>query len=361
MNPLWRRIFFRTNPVDAMINDTALNWISRREAGVTPATEAEFQSWLAADAQHRAAIAALQPTWTTINRPRHMGHGSELRRQVQARVSRRRRRRLKAGLASAVAATVVLFAIVQFRPGAGSPGQLTATVAMRPDCQMLADGSRVHLNANASVVVDYTATERRVRLVNGEALFEVAKDSARPFIVSAGHVEVRAVGTAFAVRLDSTEIDVLVTHGEVAVEPSVEADRASPKRHKSADTTDAPVEPRIASAPMFVSAGRRVVVPLATAALEGLEPRTVSSQEVATALAWQNRRVEFNGTSLADAIELFNRDNPVQLAVDSPGTGAIRITGVFWTNNPEAFSRAVELSLGLTATRVTDKRIELRK
>jgi transmembrane sensor len=79
----------------------------------------------------------------------------------------------------------------------------------------LPDGSRVELKDGSEVVVQYSASERRVKLTGGEAHFTVWKDKTRPFIVNAAGVEVRAVGTAFNVRLEAKSVEVLVTEGRV--------------------------------------------------------------------------------------------------------------------------------------------------
>jgi ferric-dicitrate binding protein FerR (iron transport regulator) len=97
-------------------------------------------------------------------------------------------------------------------PTAGS------TVVRRPDVQKLPDGTRVELNAGTEFVVEFTPGVRAVRLVRGEALFAVPKNPARPFVVGAGAVSVRAVGTAFAVRHGAAVVGVLVTEGRIAVE-----------------------------------------------------------------------------------------------------------------------------------------------
>ncbi len=91
-------------------------------------------------------------------------------------------------------------------------------VRLEPERHVLEDGSVVELNALTKLDVQYTPTERRVRLVRGEAYFIVAKNPQRPFRVSANQVTVQAVGTAFSVGLDPKELSVLVTEGKVRVE-----------------------------------------------------------------------------------------------------------------------------------------------
>src|SRR6185312_8533669 len=90
-------------------------------------------------------------------------------------------------------------------------------VISQPERKTLVDGSVVELRDTAEIAVDYAGPLRRVTLRRGEALFQVAKNPARPFVVKAGGLEVRAVGTAFSVQIDGAAVDVLVTEGRVSV------------------------------------------------------------------------------------------------------------------------------------------------
>ncbi len=339
-----------------MIRDAAILWISRRDAGLTVAEEAEFQAWLAADAQHAAALAALQPAWSTLNQPRYAGRGTELRRRVQAVVARRARRRL-ATAAVPVLALAVGMAFFFTRPAPES-ARRSSTVAVRPDRQVLPDGSAVDLNLGAELAIEFTAQARAVRLVRGEALFHVVRDPSRPFVVSVGGMAVRAVGTAFSVRLDANAVDVLVTEGRVAVEQTPRRPSA-PAANAAGQPTA--VAPSLPSEPVLIDAGHRVVLPVGVITPQPSAPQPVSPAQIAAALAWRQSRVEFDGTPLEEAVGFFNRANSVQLALANSATGRLRITGVFLTTDPEAFSRALEITLGLTVTPTPDGRILLRK
>jgi transmembrane sensor len=364
---------FRDRRSAGAVNEVAVDWISRREAGLSAAEEEDFQSWLSADPRHATEIARLEPTWTLLNEPRRAGCGADLRSQVQ-RVIRRKKRTRHAIQLTSLATAVVVCGFFLFQAGPLS-NRAERTIALRPDRQPLSDGSEIDLNAGAQVEIDFTPDFRRVRLVSGEAMFKVEKDPARPFIVVAGHVAVRAVGTAFMVRLEPKMVDVLVTEGSVTVEksstndtqdpadPSGAANEPNDLRKTAGHQMPSPVEDLFPapSAGVLLATSHRLAIPVQSESLGAIVPRLMSATEIALALAWQNRRVEFNDTLLEDAVELFNRDNPsCQLVIGDWETGAKRLTGVFWTNDPEAFSRALETSLGLTATRGKDG-IVLRK
>jgi len=204
----------------------------------------------------------------------------------------------------------------------------------------LPDGSIVQLNAGAEIAPAFTSEKRLVQLVRGEALFVVAKDATRAFVVSAGGVEVKAVGTAFSVRFDPLQVDVLVTEGTVAIErPDALSDSASVS-----------IAPKLSSSgSVLLAAGYRSVVPL----IPEISPTVtgVTPAQISAALAWRERRIEFTGTPLAEAVDRFNRQNELQLAIADTRTGAFEISGIFWVNDPESFVRLLETAFDMTADR----------
>lgn len=333
--------------VSAGINNTAADWIARRDAGLSSAELVELNAWLSIDPRHAAAFTELETAWATFNRPRCEGRGEALYRSISdraAQTKRRHRRAFAFAITGLAAAAVLTFA---FLPDQPLPSAVAPSIVLRPDRQMLPDGSSVELNAGAQIVVEFTPEWRDVRLVRGEALFEVAKDAARPFVVAAGQIKVRAVGTAFTVRHASDEIAVLVTAGKVAVDHIA--------RSLDDEPTGASV---IIPEPITLAAGRKVTIPIDPAAAVP-ETKQVTREEMAEALAWRSRRVEFTSTPLAEAVALFNSQPGKRLVLGNDATGALRITGVFWTDDPEGFSRLLVSSLGLKADADTRGRIVL--
>jgi transmembrane sensor len=170
-----------------------------------------------------------------------------------------------------------------------------------------------------------------VSLLGGEAHFTVAKDPRRPFVVEAGGVAVRAIGTAFNVRLDHANVDVLVTEGRVRVEAS---DQAAVAPAASVRT------------PVLVNASQRTVVSLSPLPAEP-EVVAVTPVQVQAALAWQAPRLQFHETPLGEAVAEFNRHNRHRLVLGDPSLGAIPIGGTFRVDNVDGFVRLIEVTLGL--------------
>ncbi|MGH7946555.1 MAG: FecR family protein [Opitutaceae bacterium] len=321
---------------DRSVRRTAAEWLARRHGGFKPGEEFEFERWLAADPANRATFAGVESAWAAVNAPTAARQGERLRNGLAIYAGRQRRRRqrtwfVSAGVAAA-AALVFAFVVPQMNPP--PMPDTPATVALRPDKRTLPDGSVVELNAGAEIAVEFAPARRGVRLIRGEAMFEVARDITRPFVVSAGAVEVKAVGTAFAVRFDPKHVDVLVTEGRVAV------NRVSPEP----DHTSIPE-------PVYIEAGGRLALPANVPAPTAAQVEPVSPAQIATALAWRGKRIEFTDTPLAEAMALFNRQNQLQLSIENRANGARCINGIFWTDDPAGFARLLETSLGMTQSR----------
>lgn len=318
-----------STPADLrVIDDAAAGWVARRDRGLTAAEQDEFFQWLAADPRHGERLARHQRGWSELAqlaqwRPEH---GAEPNADLLAAPRARRRAgavRWLGPLTLAAAAAGVFVFLRQPAPPAPA-----AIAAGEPNYRQetLADGTLVELNRGARFTVAFTAEERRVRLTHGEALFNVARMPARPFVVEVAGVHVRALGTAFNVRLGAAEVEVLVTEGQVRVERPA-----------------APLP-----APPVVSAGQRAIVPLADS-----PPQTtaVSAEEVERALSWQPRMLEFASTPLAEVAATFNRHNHVQLVVEGEALRALPIGASFRSDNVDGFVRSLEVSFGVQAER----------
>jgi len=336
------------------IEAIAADWVARRDGGLTPAEEAAFREWHHADPRHAVVLAELEAAWSSLNKPRGAGRGDAFLRQIAAAQQRRElrhRRRFVVvmGLGLAAAAAIVM-AFWPLQPRTQRSISPQSAVVVRPDRQLLPDGSSVELNAGADIVVDFSDEKRLVRQVRGEAHFSVTKDLARPFIVEVGGVEIRAIGTAFSIRRDSSQVSVLVTEGSVAVERSVDSRNlldsglaaAAPGFGQPEEGGDA-----------LLPAGHRIVIHVTGAPVAAARAGAVSATEIADALAWRERRVEFTRTTLADVFPLFNRHNRLRLAAADDAIAQLRISGVFWTDDPEAFARLLQTSLGLAIVRAS--------
>jgi transmembrane sensor len=332
------------------IEEQAAAWLARRYGGFRPEEKAAFDAWLAEDPRNADAVKELEKAWRLVALGA-AGQGDIARARERSRTRLCAGRRQRALAAAAAIGVALLTGWFAWNPGAAPPVEMLpqAGIALRPDLRELPDGSSVQLNARAEIAIEFSPERRLVRLIRGQALFTVARDGTRPFVAAAGAVEVRALGTAFAVRFDPGAVDVLVTEGTVAVERPA--------------AVPAPAQPAaaVAASPgsLRLTAGQRTQVPLAPEAKAPVVA-AVTPAEIATVLAWRERRIEFTRTPLAEAVRLFNSQNRTRLVVADPVTGRFEISGIFWADDPESFVRLLVSAFDMRSELLGDE-VTLRK
>ena len=335
---------------DAPALTAAADWRLRHGAGLTPTEQAEFDAWLAADPRHAAAWHEVGVTLTALDRVRAAGATDDLVRELAQRRRRRWRQRTVAGSVLALAASVAILIVFGSRsPETAARTEAAAPIIVRADERRLEDGSRVMLNTGAEISVSFAADRREVRLRQGEALFMVEPDPARPFIVIADEVEVRAVGTAFAVRAGPNALAVLVTEGRVAVAPAESA-------HVRRSAGDAPV------VPVLVEAGRELsLAPAAPAWDRAVQPERLSESAIQRRLEWRQPRMQLADTSLEAAVAALNRENRTQIEMADPVLRRMPLTGIYRLDDADGFVHVLETHFGIKAERRPDGTVVLRR
>jgi len=333
------------------ISDAAAQWLVRIEGQVSPQTWDALQAWMDEDPRHRAAFIRLRVAWNRVDRLKNMRPvdgtiNSDLlartnispaallirglqplqgtpRKRLEDLVMPDRRRVLATAGAIATAGVVAWFGAYHlgwksYETGIGGREKIELT-----------DGSTVDLNTNTALDARLSGSRRDIMLTRGEALFHVAHDSTRPFYVVAGGTVVRAVGTSFSVRIrDADHVDVLVAEGRVAVgAPGTEANFENPSL--------------LASAPK-VSAGEA-----ASVRRNSVSVHTILPKEVSRKLAWTAGHLAFQGETLDDAVQEFNRYNQRQITIADPSIVKVQVGGIFLTTDPDSFIAALQHSFGI--------------
>ena len=326
--------------------DVAAGWVMRHDRGLSPAEQDEFLQWLAADPRHGEAMARHRLAWENFDRLAGLYASVPavpdpdlLAPRARARPQRTWRRLAWWAVPLAAAAAIMLVVANRSGPVAvTSAGASLAAAQLTPiEERTLEDGSTIRLNRGATLQVAFTPGERRVRLERGEADFAVAKDSARAFVVESGGVKIRAVGTAFNVRLTKQAIEVIVTEGIVAV--------------ARGDASGAGVLSAL-------SAGERALVPREASASPVVGQ--LSKEELDRWLAWQPRLLGFTDEPLTTIVNEFNRHNPVVLRVADPALRDLRLTARFRSDNVPGFLRLLASDFGIRAEPGADGEIVLR-
>lgn len=326
--------------------EVAAVWVMRQDRGLSPAEQDEFLQWLAADPRHGEALARHRHTWETFDRLAGLPAAVPtvpdpdlLAPRAHARPPRAWRRFAWWAVPLAAAAAIMLVAANRSGPVAVTSASTSLAAAQLTPIEerTLEDGSTIRLNRGATLHVAFTPDERRVRLDRGEADFAVAKDYARAFVVESGGIKIRAVGTAFNVRLTAQAIEVIVTEGVVAL-----------ARGDAGAAGDWPA----------LSTGERALVPREASAAPIIGQ--LSKEELDRRLAWQPRLLGFTDESLATILNEFNRHNPVVLRVADPALRDLRLTVRFRSDNVSGFLRLLAADFGVRSEPADGNEIVLR-
>jgi transmembrane sensor len=323
------------------VEEAAVEWLIERDDGFAPGRALEFEQWCSAHPTHAAAVARLEETWNIIAELPAISPGSAESAKIIARVPNR----LSGGKwAALAAAAAVLLVFGWWRTAQRNLQAHYTTGAAAMQRITLPDNSIVTLNTYTTASVEFSYGVRRVRLIAGEAHFEVAHDKSRPFVVTTDGMTVMAVGTAFNVRLAATAVEVVVTSGKVRLNGEEPAQASAPT-----PAVDHPM----------LEKGDRAVL-----ARSGMKPAVVIDRlapaEMREVVAWQEEMLVFADTPLRDVIMQFNRRNRIQLRLGDAALGSRPIGGTFSAGNVEAFVSLLERGGDLTAERIGDSEIILR-
>jgi transmembrane sensor len=312
------------------ISDASFDWLMRADRGLTPAEQAELDSWLAADIRHFGAYARAQSIFAHAKRTKALGTDFDPE-QFVSRIETpsadndyqgapdKLSRRMFLGASGAVAASGAMFLLF-------ATGEAAQAITYRTELGELrnidlADGSRMIMNTGSEIKLLFSRESRSVSLIRGEVLFNVSHDPKRPFIVDATDFEVKAVGTSFAVQnFAGRAAQLVVQDGIVDVMP-----------------------PRAAA--LRVLANTKVTI----SSDGSLQQVSLSQSELERELLWQEGKIAFEDTSLASAIETFKRYGGTQIYVEDPDLLKLTITGVFSSDNPVGFAKVVAEAFELTA------------
>lgn len=340
----------------AEIDAAAADWAARvNNAPLSPEEQAELDAWLEGDSRrlgayarvramfsHAKRIQALGPSFDPdafaaereaerqrldpqppVLQPEELpalGHTSDNDDEYEgpSRYMQPSRRRFLLAGGGAIATTVIGVAGFSWQAAAQTYSTKRGEIRLIP----LVDGSSMTLNTESTAKVRFSDRERHVELVQGEALFEVAKDGKRPFVVAAGNTSIRAIGTSFSVaRLADRPVQVVVKQGEVElIQPN-----------------------RGATPPQRIGANTRTIV----SATAPIKVAAVAPEELGRALAWREGMLSFEDMPLKQAIQEFARYNDTRILLADPALGEEPVTGLFAANNPVGFAQTVAASLGI--------------
>jgi len=324
----------------AEIVKAASEWLARRDRHLNATEQDAYLQWLRESPLHGETITRLEKNWRALDRLKQWRpeHSPQPNPDLLA-PKRATPRRWVVWPTLVAASLAAAFVSLQWRPHrADEASHHHAIIHPGPEKMTLEDGSIVELNAGAKISVKFSPGERRVLLERGEAHFTVAKNPARPFIVSADKFAVRAVGTAFSVQLNQEAVSVLVTEGKVRLDESQTTNGQTVEMSRE-------LSHLVAGQQAVMS----MIMPEATKDISPVQIREVTPAEIERALSWQGLRLEFVEMPLRNVAEEFNRYNQRKLVIEDDLTGAILVQGKFRADNVDAFVRLLDLGFGVTA------------
>ncbi|MFT4255000.1 MAG: FecR family protein [Caulobacter sp.] len=316
---------------DAAAREQAAEWYARLNSPrISNAELAAFYAWRA-DSLNDAAYTRVEAAGAGL---RAVGDHPALQALAEQALARKKGRKTSlSGLLSrplpplaglgALAAAGLIAAV-----SLGAFGQTYATGVGERRAITLADGSTIELNTDSKVRVRLSKDRRDLSLDKGQALFIVAHDARRPFVVTAGDTAVRAVGTRFEVYRRAKAVQVTLAEGRVEV--------------RKAGTT---------APPLTLAAGERVEV--------GGKTSKPTRIDVAAATGWTDGRLTFKDARLADAVAEINRYSKTRIVLGPGVSPDQRFNGVFDAGDSEAFAQGVALALDLKSGARADGAIEL--
>ncbi|HEU5136590.1 MAG TPA: FecR family protein [Steroidobacteraceae bacterium] len=305
--------------------DAAARWYARVHAPDCTGRDREaFENWLRANPDHWHAYADAERTVRRFDQLIEQDDRlCALADEVCGESTAPSRRRWAVPAALAASLIVALVAVrVAGVVEHSSPAEVFVTRVDEQRDVTLADNSVVHLDVGSEIAVNIGDRERAITLTRGRALFDVAKDRERPFVVTAGGTRTTALGTKFQVQSDSERVVVVLTEGSVSVAPL--------------DTTAeaARWEERLAPGEQISLQGKR-------------SAPVKSSVDTYMATSWSRGRLVFRGTPLAEALEEVNRYSTRKLRLADPSLASLPVGGNFIAGDSELILSAFAAALPL--------------
>lgn len=316
----------------------AAAWLAQLDGGaLSRADRAAFGEWLDRSPEHRESLLRMARMWSGIDdmiearieRAVSDSAGATSKRGgVVGALARLYPARAAAAFAAVLCAVALVATISLQGPfRAHAPAKAVYAAAIGEQKHLtLEDGSLVRINTGSSIEVDFSPAERSVRLLEGEAWFDVAHNVKQPFVVYAGDGAVRAVGTSFAVRKRDGVVDVTVTDGRVVLSTIRREDDSEPSPFPLAT----------------LEAGHQASFDEQVESVDRLE-----SAEIERRLSWREGFLRFDGEPLGDVVQEIGRYTTVTIEIENDALRDLRVGGYFQTGDIDTMLEVLERSFGV--------------
>ena len=333
--------------MDDDVSTQAAYWVAKMDSELpSPDLFKKFLQWKDSDPLHASAFGELSAIWAAAEKPKMHGIIAEEQLQYpatdrttdQSPIAQYLPFSLKISLAASlvIGLCLVVMSGLQINQGAQLQSLQLVTQIGEQKTKKLNDGSELTLNTNSKVNVQYSKNERSIYLTSGEAHFEVAHNSQRPFKVYTPHGNVRAVGTAFTISLANDNLAITVTEGRIAITSS----------QPSARNKNQPLA--------LVDAGHKVNV-----SDDHPQIKRIDTVELEKRTAWQKGLLIFDGDSLKSVIEEISRYTDTTIVVTDESINSVKIGGQFRTNEIQGLLESLHNGFGISAHYIDENRVLL--
>lgn len=330
------------------IDEEASRWLARLDRENLSASEkAELVAWLQASNDHRRALAGRLTMWSdmdVLSELAHLEPRSEKTGWINNVWQAFRPNHAWPGRACLALSLVFLMSLLFFQSFVSGPKQVNlalATAVGKIDKEQLPDGSVVQLNTNSAAAISYTHDQRNVKLKSGEGMFDVSPDTQRPFVVYAGETRIRAVGTAFSVKMNNDQIQVLVTEGTVAFQSGDETQFISADGNATSET--------------------QALGNTATFSERGIEVEHLPPEQLERQLTWRTGMLEFRGETLEYVAQELQRYTDTRIEIVDDDIRQTQLGGYFKIGDIDGLASTLKLGFNIDAKRTGDKVIQLSR
>jgi len=381
-----------------VINQEAAEWVLLLEDTPKLSKEqiAALNTWIETSDVHRECLESMVNTWGEMDLLSSVMLPQEIRKpsifstiieksffpiialyELFATCIKRKRQLLRPVLIAPMLVCVFAWLVIAYIPTDNKiPDLFFQTEIGENLSHTMPDGSILWLNSSTQITVDYSDEYRRINLVKGEAHFEVAKDSTRPFEVYAGNRLVRAIGTAFTVHKLNGTIEVLVSEGTVelaiventlvVIPDDYQAfeieknfkDKVSIKETVSANSELTPQPANVKKMLGTLTAGQRISIPIQNDKVSDIDE--LDTSEVTRFLSWKDGKLVFAGESLEEVITEITRHTQVKIDVLDPQLKSMRIGGQFQVGETDTLFYVLESGFGISVNKLNDNHVQLR-
>jgi len=333
--------------------DEASDWIVIFDRGITADEKCEFQRWLHRDSKNHDVFMSMAQLWDGMD---------ELSRLSDLFPDESTAYYKSVGSKLATAASLLLaVCVISLYVGKSS---FTPVVTKTYETSIgehstvnLPDGSKVVLNTNSLVTVNYNDSHRLVTLMRGEIHIDVAHDKSRPLSVKAGDKVIQAVGTAFNIELHrNNSFELIVTDGEVRVGDRSVFENQIANRNSKRIVDGEPLRKivRLPLESMSIAKGEKVVV-----GAEEEVPTKIKDGDIQASLSWRQGNLVFTGQYLEEAIQEISRYTSVEFHFADEEIKRVRIAGLFKAGDVNGLLSALSETFNISSKKTAKEKINL--